>query len=176
MVRCRQNNFWNLDAYVYEDFSLVEIGHKTGMLYKTKHFSMLYLIGTVVTQVLTVTDLLMHGAGTYVVETRTPLWVCPKEYKNYLTRVLMAKSKPIQQCVMQGTAYGGPKIEHFKRNKKLNQIRHSLQETSLNGLCDQYTKPIWNTHFISALRDTHPAPFFLFCLFTLITFTEECML
>jgi len=88
------------------------------------YFSMLYLIGTVVTQVLTCTDLLMHGAGPYVVKTHTPLGVCLREYRNYLTRVLMAKSKPAQRVIMLGTAYGRPKMEHFKRNKKLNQIRH----------------------------------------------------
>lgn len=85
---------------MYEDFRLVESGHNTSMLYKTKHFSMLYLIRTVVTQVLTVTELLMHGTGSYVVETRTPLGVCLREYRMYLIRVLMAKSKLTQQWLV----------------------------------------------------------------------------
>jgi len=128
MVRCRWNNFWNHGAYLYEAVRLVESGHNTGMLHKTKtvslYFPMIYLIGTVVTQVLTCTDLPMHGAGPYVVKTRKPLGVCLRVYRNYLTRVLMAKSKPAQRCIMLGSAYGRPKMEHFKRNKKLNQIRH----------------------------------------------------
>jgi len=43
-------------------------------------------------------------------------------------------------------------------------------------MCDQYTKPIWNTHLISALHATHPTHLILIDLFTLITFTEECKL
>jgi hypothetical protein len=64
------------------------------------YFSILYLIGIIVTLALTCTDLLMRVVGPHVVETRTPIVMCLREYRNYFTWVLLGKSKPARQCIM----------------------------------------------------------------------------
>ena len=86
---------------------------------------MLYLVGIFGTKVFTCTGLLMRVARPSVVETRTPGGACLRGCRKYLTQVLMEKSKPDQQCVTQGTACGRPKVEHYKLNRKLNQIRYA---------------------------------------------------